>query len=83
MRMTVDAFGKIEIARDYNIDNINLEKDYSTVVYDNYSDRKIFGEYNDIYYNRNDGYRHNREKRSEIPFSSNDTHSVSTFFSAI
>lgn len=34
MRMQVDAFGKIEISKDVNIDEVKMDKDMSSVVYD-------------------------------------------------
>jgi hypothetical protein len=38
--MQVDAFGKIENCSDHTITEVNMEKDLSTVVYDNYSSRQ-------------------------------------------
>jgi hypothetical protein len=71
MRMSVDAFGKIEITKDVSIDNVKLEKDFSDVVYDNLSDRKRFGGFNDNYNNnhyRNDNNRHKTENQLEINY---------------
>ena len=80
MRMSVDAFGKIEISHDVKIDNVKLDKDFSAVEYDNYMDRRRFGGARDNY-NRNDGNRQNRDNQSEFSISQNDSQSFSTFFS--
>ena len=44
MRMQVDAFGKIENCLDHHIDKVDMEKDLSNVVYDNYASKKRFGQ---------------------------------------
>jgi len=85
MRMSVDAFGKIEISKEIKIENVKLDKDFSLVAYDNLSDRKRFVQNQGNSYNnkRNDGSRHyNKDNYSEFSHSHNDTQSVSTFLSS-
>lgn len=47
--MQVDAFGKIENCNDHQITEVNMEKDLSEVVYDNYASKKRFGQNNNQY----------------------------------
>jgi hypothetical protein len=44
--MQVDAFGKIENCLDHHINEVNMEKDLSAVVYDNYSSKRHGGDNN-------------------------------------
>jgi hypothetical protein len=37
MRMQVDAFGKIEVSNDVKINEVKLDKDFSSVEYDHFS----------------------------------------------
>ena len=80
MRMQVDAFGKIENCYDHIINEVNMEKDLSSVVYDNYSARKRFNnnnnDYNNNYYRG--GYRDDRSQN----YSYNDVASINTFLSS-
>jgi len=85
--MQVDAFGKIENCDDHTIHEVNMEKDLSVVVYDNYSDRKRFNN-NNSYQNNN--YKNNsynqrqggfRDDRTQN-YSYNDNASVGTFLSS-
>ena len=54
MRMSVDAFGKIEISNDSTIENVKLDRNFSDVVYDNYADRKLMNFVKDNTYNYRD-----------------------------
>lgn len=78
--MQVDAFGKIENCYDHIIHQVNMEKDLSAIVYDNYSARKRFNNNNQNYnYNqRQGGYRDDRTQN----YSYNDVASVGTFLSS-
>lgn len=73
MRMQVDAFGKIEVAKDVKIEEVKMDKNLSDVIYDQFSvNRRRFG----------GGYRDNRDNRSMNTYSVNDTQSVGTFLSS-
>lgn len=78
MRMQVDAFGKIENCYDHIIHEVNMEKDLSAVVYDNYSVRKRF---NNNVNNNNQRYGGFRDDRTQN-YSYNDVASVGTFLSS-
>ncbi len=81
MRMSVDAFGKIEISNDSLIENIKLDKNFSDVVYDNFADRKMMNFVKENTFNyRDDRNLNSRDIQSEFSFS-HDTKSVSKFFS--
>lgn len=78
MRMQVDAFGKIENCYDHIIHEVNLEKDLSAVVYDNYSVRKRFNNNGNNNNQRQGGFRDDRTQN----YSYNDVASVGTFLSS-
>ncbi len=78
MRMQVDAFGKIENCYDHIIHEVNLEKDLSAVVYDNYSVRKRFNNNGNNNNQRHGGFRDDRTQN----YSYNDVASVGTFLSS-
>jgi hypothetical protein len=83
MRMQVDAFGKIENCYDHIIHEVNMEKDLSAVVYDNYSVRKRFNnnDNNNNYNNYNQRHGGFRDDRTQN-YSYNDVASVGTFLSS-
>jgi len=74
MRMQVDAFGKIENCYDHIIKDVNMEKDLSSVVYDNYSVRKRFNNNS----SQRGGFRDDRTQN----YSYNDVASINTFLSS-
>jgi hypothetical protein len=55
--MQVDAFGKIENCLDHHITQVNMEKDLSATVYDNYAKRQRFGENDSQAQSSYGGYR--------------------------
>jgi len=75
MRMQVDAFGKIENCYDHIINEVNMEKDLSSVVYDNYSAKQR--QNNNYNYNKG-GFRDDRTQN----YSYNDVASINTFLSS-
>ena len=82
MRMIVDAFGKIEISKNKEIKEVNMEKDLSSIKYDmkqNYSNNNNHG-YGGK--NRNNNYNQNNNDNSNYQNKRqnyNDNSSVNTF----